>query len=104
MARREAITASACAARVGSSDPDPPTTGPSLPGCAVEELISFHDGLDGPQTRPFTLHPKRLPSPPSRSSAPSPTRCSVGVAALASRRAGEFRRAEPLKADEHDCC
>ena len=26
-------------------------------GCAFEELISFHGGLGGPQTRPFVLHP-----------------------------------------------
>jgi uncharacterized membrane protein YvlD (DUF360 family) len=33
-------------------------------GCAFEELISFHGGLGGPQTRPFLLHPVRLPVPP----------------------------------------
>jgi uncharacterized membrane protein YvlD (DUF360 family) len=32
-------------------------------GCAFEELISFHGGLGGPQTRPFILHPAALPSP-----------------------------------------
>ncbi|HET6870642.1 MAG TPA: phage holin family protein [Solirubrobacteraceae bacterium] len=32
-------------------------------GCAFEELISFHGGLGGPQTRPFILHPVQLPSP-----------------------------------------
>jgi hypothetical protein len=32
-------------------------------GCAFEELISFHGGLGGPQTRPFILHPDRLPVP-----------------------------------------
>ena len=26
-------------------------------GCAFEELISFHGGMGGPQTRPFLLHP-----------------------------------------------
>jgi hypothetical protein len=31
--------------------------------CAFEELISFHGGLGGPQTRPFILHPSRLPLP-----------------------------------------
>jgi uncharacterized membrane protein YvlD (DUF360 family) len=30
-------------------------------GCAFEELISFHGGLGGPQTRPFLLYPDRLP-------------------------------------------
>ena len=33
-------------------------------GCAFEELISFHGGLGGPQTRPFILHPVRLEAPP----------------------------------------
>jgi hypothetical protein len=33
-------------------------------GCAFEELISFHGGLGGPQTRPFILYPDRLPPPP----------------------------------------
>ena len=32
-------------------------------GCAFEELISFHGGLGGPQTRPFILYPDRLPFP-----------------------------------------
>ena len=32
-------------------------------GCAFEELISFHGGLGGPQTRPFLLYPGTLPSP-----------------------------------------
>ena len=32
-------------------------------GCAFEELISFHGGLGGPQTRPFILYPERLLSP-----------------------------------------
>jgi hypothetical protein len=30
-------------------------------GCAFEELISFHGGLGGPQTRPFLLYPAELP-------------------------------------------
>jgi hypothetical protein len=29
-------------------------------GCAFEELISFHGGLGGPQTRPFLLAPPGL--------------------------------------------
>ena len=33
-------------------------------GCAFEELISFHGGLGGPQTRPFVLYPVELPLPP----------------------------------------
>ena len=32
-------------------------------GCAFEELISFHGGLGGPQTRPFVLYPAELPGP-----------------------------------------
>jgi uncharacterized membrane protein YvlD (DUF360 family) len=32
-------------------------------GCAFEELISFHGGLGGTQTRPFVLHPASLPVP-----------------------------------------
>jgi hypothetical protein len=33
-------------------------------GCAFEELICFHGGLGGPQTRAFILHPASLPLPP----------------------------------------
>ena len=32
-------------------------------GCAFEELISFHGGIGGPQTRPFILHPAELELP-----------------------------------------
>jgi uncharacterized membrane protein YvlD (DUF360 family) len=32
-------------------------------GCAFEELISYHGGLGGPQTRPFLLYPAVLPAP-----------------------------------------
>lgn len=32
-------------------------------GCAFEELISFHGGLGGPQTRPFILYPPALTPP-----------------------------------------
>jgi uncharacterized membrane protein YvlD (DUF360 family) len=32
-------------------------------GCAFEELISFHGGMGGTQTRAFILHPARLPLP-----------------------------------------
>jgi len=32
-------------------------------GCAFEELISFHGGIGGPQTRPFILHPTHLEVP-----------------------------------------
>jgi uncharacterized membrane protein YvlD (DUF360 family) len=32
-------------------------------GCAFEELISFHGGIGGQQTRPFILYPAQLPLP-----------------------------------------
>jgi uncharacterized membrane protein YvlD (DUF360 family) len=32
-------------------------------GCAFEELIGFHGGLGGEQTRPFILYPVELPPP-----------------------------------------
>jgi uncharacterized membrane protein YvlD (DUF360 family) len=32
-------------------------------GCAFEELISFHGGIGGQQTRPFLLYPSHLPIP-----------------------------------------
>jgi hypothetical protein len=32
-------------------------------GCAFEELICFHGGLGGAQTRPFILYPTSLPGP-----------------------------------------
>ena len=32
-------------------------------GCAFEELISFHGGMGGTQTRAFVLHPVQLPMP-----------------------------------------
>jgi uncharacterized membrane protein YvlD (DUF360 family) len=32
-------------------------------GCAFEELICFHGGLGGPQTRPFIFHPPTLAAP-----------------------------------------
>ena len=69
-------------------------------GCAFEELISFHGGLGGPQTRPFILYPPRARRcPPSRSSAPRPcTRCSPAGAPpsrpTALRRPGQ-RRCRP---------
>ena len=33
-------------------------------GCAFEELISFHGGMGGSQTRPFLFYPSELPAPP----------------------------------------
>ncbi len=35
-------------------------------GCAFEELISFHGGIGGLQTRPFILHPAQLEAPPGQ--------------------------------------
>ena len=35
-------------------------------GCAFEELISFHGGIGGAQTRPFLLAPAHLPLPEER--------------------------------------
>jgi hypothetical protein len=32
-------------------------------GCAFEELICFHGGMGGPQTRATLLHPVGLPYP-----------------------------------------
>jgi hypothetical protein len=32
-------------------------------GCAFEELVSFHGGMGGPQTRAFLLAPAGLPLP-----------------------------------------
>ena len=32
-------------------------------GCAFEELICFHGGIGGPQTRSFILHPAHLEVP-----------------------------------------
>jgi hypothetical protein len=32
-------------------------------GCAFEELISFHGGIGGPQTRAFVLHSAALAAP-----------------------------------------
>jgi hypothetical protein len=32
-------------------------------GCAFEELISFHGGLGGPQTRPFVMYTADLSAP-----------------------------------------
>ncbi len=72
-------------------------------GCAFEELISFHGGLGGPQTRPFLLVPtgaaaarradrgrRRRPRPAARLAARAASR--DGTAA-AQRRAGRSERA-----------
>ena len=62
-------------------------------GCAFEELISFHGGLGGPQTRPFILLPAvacRCPTEPiARRRRRARRCCSAGAAAsrTAPRRA-----------------
>jgi hypothetical protein len=73
-------------------------------GCAFEELISFHGGMGGPQTRPFLLHPANLPLPGMPSSAPRRrTVCSWAGAACyraTERRTGRHpaaRRVHPLR-------
>ena len=55
-------------------------------GCAFEELICFHGGLGGPQTRPFILAPPRstLPDGPI-----------LGAAAVHSVLAGWRRELQP---------
>ena len=71
-------------------------------GCAFEELISFHGGLGGPQTRPFILYPEQpAAAGASRSSAPPRSTacsragggCSTGLRAPPDTDAGvELRR------------
>ena len=61
-------------------------------GCAFEELISFHGGLGGPQTRPFILHPVELPMAPERP---------VGAAAVHDLLMG-WRRSLQAKPDKNE--
>ena len=56
-------------------------------GCAFEELISFHGGIGGPQTRPFILHPAHLEVPRGRSSAPRACTASSRAGGVGSRAA-----------------
>ena len=65
-------------------------------GCAFEELIWFHGGLGGPQTRPFVLAPPRLALPDD----PIIGAAAVHAAALdlARRPAGPRPRADTLTA------
>ena len=67
-------------------------------GCAFEELISFHGGLGGPQTRAFVLHPTTLAVPDE------PIVGAAAVHALLSGwretlQGGRSREAEPAVAD-----
>ena len=66
--RSRATPRAICCARTDSSTSPDIMVGsfydPALEeGCAFEELISFHGGLGGPQTRPFLLYPVDLPAP-----------------------------------------
>ena len=83
-------------------------------GCAFEELISFHGGIGGLQTRPFILHPTELEVPPGPIlGAASVHGILAGLAATASGRverlrsgvcrasgAGRSRLAAPKRLDE----
>ena len=64
-------------------------------GCAFEELISFHGGIGGLQTRPFILHPTRLEVPRARSSAPPASTPSSPAGGNSSRG----RRAQRARAE-----
>ena len=70
-------------------------------GCAFEELISFHGGIGGPQTRPFILHPTELavPDEPRSSARPPCTRsCSAGgTSSTAPPRPRARRRVRALR-------
>jgi hypothetical protein len=67
-------------------------------GCAFEELISFHGGIGGAQTRPFLLYPAHLPAPEE----PIVGAAAVHEVLLGWRRLlnGEAPSAEPLEALE----
>ena len=61
-------------------------------GCAFEELISFHGGIGGLQTRPFILHPTELEVPPGPIlGAASVHGILAGLAATASGRVERHR-------------
>jgi uncharacterized membrane protein YvlD (DUF360 family) len=59
-------------------------------GCAFEELISFHGGIGGPQTRPFLLYPAALPLPDEPI---------VGAAAVHELLSGWRERLQPRPAE-----
>jgi hypothetical protein len=65
-------------------------------GCAFEELISFHGGLGGPQTRPFILYPVELAVPSE------PIVGAVGVHDLLTRWRHSLQPAAGGGADEND--
>jgi uncharacterized membrane protein YvlD (DUF360 family) len=62
-------------------------------GCAFEELISFHGGLGGPQTRPFILHPVELEMSPERP---------VGAAAVHDLLVGWRRSLQPERGNKDE--
>jgi hypothetical protein len=62
-------------------------------GCAFEELISFHGGIGGFQTRPFILHPTALEAPPHPI---------VGAAAVHGILSGWRRQLQGAAADAAD--
>ena len=76
-------------------------------GCAFEELISFHGGLGGPQTRPFILAPPRLAAAgradhrrrrrarPARGLAPGAAAAADAPTARRRSRPPPLRRPEP---------
>ena len=67
-------------------------------GCAFEELISFHGGLGGPQTRPFILAPVELPLPEGPDHRGSRgARVAEGMAEDAPGRIRLWPSARPLK-------
>ena len=72
LAHRRAAPAAHGRLRALPGHPDRQLLRPVLDeGCAFEELISFHGGLGGPQTRAFILSPPSLAAArASRSSAP----------------------------------
>ena len=73
-------------------------------GCAFEELICFHGGIGGLQTRPFLLYPPTL-TPPSRADpgrgrrARHPARLAAGTARPG--RAGAERSGDRHRARHH---
>ena len=72
--RRTCISAAPTASSTSPTSWSGASTTPTLDeGCAFEELISFHGGLGGLQTRPFILH---------RASCRCPTEPLIGAASV----------------------
>ena len=66
-------------------------------GCAFEELISFHGGMGGPQTRPFLLHPAELAVPDGPSSAPRRRTACWRAGAASCRAERRLLRSRPTR-------